>query len=290
MRSEGYIQPSSQSMTDNTIPKADLDKWSTANRDIWKLVRLTGIPVAQAKDIVIGKWDLDERGRFESWVSFYESEDDKKYKFSKHIDCDIDSVRAAGIVRAAELGSTSETFKNRILSARNARTVIDHIRAMNKSIAMVKTAADEDDRQSKMFMIIREVQEELSKKRLVRNLARVLSMDRDGMFPEVPQALAKLIESYGYATTRIQDVMGRLGLQISMSNKNEAKEEKDSLSKILAPKEVSKKEMPSVQSKTETTQHSVRPAPTTKPHQSETPEQQSSGNEVILPRVNNRGL
>ena len=282
----GYSQPSTQDMGQE-FAKADLDKWSTANRDIWKLVRITGSSIAQAKDIVIGRWDSSEKTRFEAWVHFFESEDDKKYKGASHIDCDLETVRTAALKIANTLdGERSSLFSNRLLVTDNAHTVIDYIRAMKAEVSLSKTAADSDERSTRMFGIIREVQDELSKKKLVRNLARVLAMDMDGMFPEVPQALAKLIESYGYATTRIQDVMGRLGLQLSMAHKDtDSDSEDDKLSKsIPTPKEVRK----------DTTVKAIEPEPVgmtqkKEPTREKHAPREEDDDEVMLPRVENRG-
>jgi hypothetical protein len=285
MDKAGYTQPFSQDFQE-PLKKADLEKWSTANRDIWKLVRITGATLAQAKDIVIGRWDLAEKTRFEAWVNFFESEDDKKYRAASYIDCDTETVRGTAIKLASGIGGLrGESFLYRIAAANNAKTIIDYIRAMSSADYITKTAAeDEDSRSTKMFNIIREVQDELSKKKLVRNLARVLSMDRDGMFPEVPQALAKLIESYGYATTRIQDVMGRLGLQLSMTHK-ESEPEEDKLSKVVeTPKEVRK----------ETSVKAVEPEPVKLTPKSEEKSEErptrEESEEVMLPRVRNRGV
>jgi len=277
----GYVQPSNALDGSETMRPADLSKWSTANRDIWKLVKITGASVAQAKEIVIGRWDMAEKTRFEAWVRFFESEDDKKY-VSAYSDCDFDTVKTAAL-RAADTigGERGRIFSDRISSTENVRTVIDCARAMASDPSLTKVA--EEERPTKMFTIIRDVQDELSKKKLVRNLARVLSMDRDGMFPEVPQALAKLIEAYGYATTRIQDVMGRLGLQLSMSQKPEKdEEEEDKLSKaIKVPDEVRKPE----------------PRSKPDPHSSVTlkkerpiREEDDDDGSTVLPRIENRGV
>jgi len=285
MNKGGYLQPFTQDMFRDVVERADLDKWAAANRDIWRLVKITGVPLAQAKDIVIGGWDLSEKTRFEAWVNFFESEDDKKYKTSGYIDCDLQTIKTAAIKISDSLsGARGDVFKGRIDKAENAKTVVDYIRAMSEDDAIVKVAADEDERSARMFNIIREVQEELSKKKLVRNLARVLSMDRDGMFPEVPQALAKLIESYGYATTRIQDVMGRLGLQLSMLHKDTSEEDKLSEKVIETPKEV-RKETKAVEpvAKTTSPKEVSKPSP-------EKPSEKEEEKRVMLPRVENRGV
>ena len=287
MNKGGYLQPATQEMMQDNIQPADLDKWATANRDIWRLVSITGTPLGGAKDIVLGSWDSAERTRFEAWVSFYESEDDKKYPNASYTMCDIGVVKTAAIKIAAALGGNcGEVFKARIESTDNVKTIIDYIRAMNRAKTIVKTASEDEDRATRMFNIIRDVQEELSKKKMVRSLARLFSMDRDGMFPEVPQALAKLIESYGYATTRVQDVMGRLGLQLSMSSKEESGAS-DKLSGVVAPAEAKKPNRLMEPAKPLTPPTAV-PAGITPKAPPAKPAAEESG-QVMLPRVSNRG-
>lgn len=280
----GYLQPATADMEQDVIQPADLDKWAKANRDIWRLVRITGATLADAKQIVIGSWDLSEKTRFESWVRFFEAEDDKKYKGASFTDCDISTVKTAALKMADSLSDERrEAFRTRLESTDNVKTVVDYIRAMRAADSITKTAADDDTRSSHMFNIIREIQDELSKKKLVRNLARVLAMDRDGMFPEVPQALAKLIEAYQYSTTRIQDVMGRLGLQLSMMNREEAGGE-DKLSKKIEGPKVAK--IPAVK---EEEPEPVRMTPKEKPVVRPTHKEEEEP-EPMLPRVENRGI
>jgi hypothetical protein len=293
MDKAGYTQPSQSSDVEMTKP-ADLDKWSEANRDIWRLVRIAGVDRTDAKNIVMGSWPDAERKRFDAWVQFYESEDDKKYR-NAYMDCDFNIVKDAALKIASGLeGPRGLEFSERVQSTKNTKTVVDLIRAMKSEYSMVKFAGEDDDeRFTRMFHTIRDVHQELSKKRLVRNLARVLSSDKDGMYPEIPQALSKLIDAYTYATTRVQDVMGRLGLQLSMTHRDEDLGEDKLSSEIGEPVVSQEIKQPERRAEEEPVAKQVPSAVTPKGREVSKPvgPQSSSepGSEVITPRVQTRG-
>ena len=226
MDKSGYISMEEMS---KSPPKANLERWLKAYRQTWKLVDITHTPLSVAKKVVCGKWDDRERRKFETWVTYYENMDDLKYKkVSSFSDCDFESMKKVAMIQVATVDEYHrDKYLKRILMINNTRTMADIVKAIValKNSALTKTAAERDrESASRMFKLVRDIHSEISKKKLVRNLARVLSMDVDGSFPEVAQSLSKLIDAYTYATSRVQDVLSRLGLQLSVLEKGEESE------------------------------------------------------------------
>jgi len=290
MDKNGYPQPSNEAIMFNNLERADLEKWANAHRDIWRLSKIAGISLSDAKNIVIRGWSIDEKDRFERWVRFYESEDDKKYKPAlAYIDCDLTLIKTAALKLSKGLGGErGKRFTKRISKARNARSVVDYIKAMSVNPEIIKQASQEKERAARVFEIVRSIQTSLSKKKVVRNLARVLAMDKDGIYPEISQALAKLIDSYNYATTRVQDVMGRLGLQLSIG---EEEPEEDKLSEPIEAPEVVKNQPGSTPlEKTKNPFNPVKQERTTAPVSPKTENTTERQLAAPIPRVENRGL
>ncbi len=285
MNKAGYPQPTTYNMNEFTTQPTDLERWSVAYKNIWRLVEITGTPLGQAKSIILRGWKDTEISRFSSWMSYYENKDDIKYKNVdklSYLDCDFNMIKQAAL-KVADNQKLSTEMISRIKEAKTVQTVVDLIYVMKKD--KVKTAAEEGphnkERMMKIFNVVRDVNNEVARKKIVRNLARVLSMDTEGLFPEIPQALSKLIDAYSYSASRIQDVMNRLGLQISMIPSEDDGEEGEKISpeeakeSFLAPKENKEKAKPS---SAPTPAIAPLNKPSTKP---ETP---------IIPRPENRGV
>jgi len=219
MNKAGYPQPTVYTTSEFTTQPADLEKWSEAYKNIWRLVEITGTPLSRAKNIVLHGWKDTEISRFSSWVAYYENKDDIKYNVVDklgYLDCSLSIIRQAAL-KIVENKALPD-MADKVRMAKTAQTIVDLIYVMNQD--RVKTAAEETshnrEKMVKIFSVVKDVNNEVARKKLIRNLARVLSMDTEGLFPEIPQALSKLIDAYSYSASRVQDVMNRLGLQISM--------------------------------------------------------------------------
>jgi len=281
MNKAGYPQPTTYNLNEFAAQPADLDRWSEAYKNIWRLVEITGTPLSQAKAIVLRGWKDTEITRFSSWMSYYENKDDIKYKNIdklSYLDCDLTLVKQAAL-KVAETQKPPAEMINKIEGAKTAQTIVDLIYVMKQD--RVKVAAEDSshnkDRMVKIFNVVRDVNNEVARKKLIRNLARVLSMDTEGLFPEIPQALSKLIDAYSYSASRIQDVMNRLGLQISMAPSEETED-----GEKATPEEVKKNLSSETSGETKPpkdTEPGVAPKPKAEP--AEAP---------ITPRPENRGV
>lgn len=286
MNKAGYPQPTVYTTSEFATQPADLERWSEAYKNIWRLVEITGTPLSKAKNIVLRGWKDSEISRFSAWMAYYENKDDIKYhRVDKlgYLDCNLSIIRQAAL-KMAENRALSD-MADKVRMAKTAQTIVDLIYVMNQD--RVKVAAEETDRNRekmvKIFNVVKDVNNEVARKKLIRNLARVLSMDTEGLFPEISQALSKLIDAYSYSASRIQDVMNRLGLQISMSAEGDEKATPEEVKENFSVEEPKESEV--------STEKVEPPSYTKKENMTITPQSSPPSEEVpIIPRPENRGV
>jgi len=92
------------------------------------------------------------------------------------------------------------------------------------SYAMIKSATSD---KGEILQLLTDAHKNFVEKPSVRSLAMAFAKDSLGQFPDIGQALAKMIDAHNYVTPRIEEVMSSISVQLSVGDRDAPRPKED---------------------------------------------------------------